>query len=121
MAASDHLNELLFHGTAHPFQEGDIILPANKAGVETNWGRKSKNDPNLAHATGDVESARYFASVASLGKEGAVPRVYQVEPVNQETAQWREKRFAGGSGGFSVIREHVSTEGYKVIKEHPTK
>ena len=119
MAASDHLNGLLFHGTAHQFKEGDVILPASKAGVKSNWGAKSKNNPNFAHATENLESARYFASVASIGKEGAVPRVYQVEPVNPETAQWHEKRFAGGKGGYSTYREHISPDGYKVLREYP--
>lgn len=116
MPASEHLNDALFHGTAHPFKKGDIILPAKQAGVPTNWGAKSKNDPNLAHATDNMESAQYFARVASIGAEKKRARVYQVEPVNPETAQWREKRFAGGKGGYSSIREHVSPEGYRVVK-----
>lgn len=120
MPASEHLNESLFHGTAHPFKKGDVILPAKAAGVPTNWGAKSKNDPNLAHATDSMESAQYFASVASMigsfGTDKKRARVYQVEPVNPETAEWREKKFAGGKGGSSTIREHVSPEGYRVIK-----
>lgn len=118
MAASEHLNETLFHGTAHRFKKGDVILPAKLANAKQNWGAKSKNDPNLAHATNDIDSAKYFASVAKLmnQNDSSRARVYQVEPVNPETAQWRDKKFAGGAGGSSSIREHVSSEGYRVVK-----
>jgi len=116
MAANEHLNEALFHGTGRQFKKGDVILPANKAGVETNWGAKSKNDPNMAYATDDLDSAKYFARVASIPDQKARPRVYQVEPVNPESAQWTEKKFAGGRGGSSTIREHVSPEGYRVVQ-----
>jgi len=121
MAASDHLNETLFHGTGYKFKKGEVILPAAQGEVERNWGAKSKNDPNYAYATDDLEQAKYFASVASLLGEGRRPRVYQVEPVNPKTAGWREKRFAGGKGGSSSFREHASSEGYRVIKHVWTK
>lgn len=121
MAASDHLNETLFHGTGYKFKKGEVILPAAQAKVRSNWGAASKNDPNYAYATDDLEQAKYFASVASLFKEGRQPRVYQVEPVNPETAGWREKKFAGGRGGSSTFREHASSEGYRVVKRVWTK
>lgn len=121
MAASEHLNEVLFHGTASKFKKGDIILPAKKTGVERNWGAKSKNDPNYAYAIDDLDSAKYFASVASLSGGDRRPRVYQVEPVNPETSGWREKKFAGGKGGSSTFREHASSEGYRVVKHVWTK
>lgn len=116
MAASDHLNETLFHGTGYKFKKGEVILPAAQVEVERNWGAKSKNDPNYAYATDDLEQAKYFASVASLFGEGRQPRVYQVEPVNPDSAGWREKKFAGGKGGSSTFREHASSEGYRVVK-----
>lgn len=116
MAAGDHLNEELFHGTAQRFKKGDVILPASQTGVRPNWGAKSKNDPNLAHATESLDSARYYASVSALIKSGRA-RVYQVEPVNPESAGWVEKRFAGGKGGVSTLREHTSAEGYRVLKQ----
>jgi hypothetical protein len=120
MAANEHLNEALFHGTGRKFKKGEIVLPASKAGVKQNWGAKSKNDPNVAHATDSLDSAKYFASVASLvsstSDKTARARVYQVEPVNPESANWTEKRFAGGKGGASSLREHTSAEGYRVVK-----
>ena len=121
MSASDHLNETLFHGTAYKFKKGEVILPAAQVEVERNWGAKSKNDPNYAYATDDLEQAKYFASVASLFGEGRQPRVYQVEPVNPDSAGWREKKFAGGKGGSSTFREHASSEGYRVVKHVWTK
>ena len=122
MPASDHLNPQLFHGTAHRFKKGEVILPANLANVPQNWGAASKNDPNLAHATSNLDSAKYFANVAKAIQgmrrqdDSLRARVYQVEPVNPQTAQWRDKKFAGGRGGSSAIREHVSSEGYRVVK-----
>lgn len=121
MAASDHLNEILFHGTGYKFKKGDVILPASQAKVSTNWGAKSKNDPNYAYATDDIEQAKYFAATASLFDKSRHPRVYQVEPVNPDTAGWREKKFAGGRGGSQSFREHASSEGYRVVKHVWTK
>ena len=127
MAAHEHLNPQLFHGTAHRFKKGEVILPANLANVPQNWGAASKNDPNLAHATSNLDSAKYFASAAKAVQDlrrqdvSLRARVYQVEPVNPQTARWRDKKFAGGRGGFSTIREHVSSEGYRVVKNVWTK
>lgn len=118
MSASDHLNEVLFHGTGYKFKKGDVILPASQIDVERNWGAKSKNDPNYAYATNDMDQAKYFAHIASLFGGGRHPRVYQVEPVNPDTAGWRVKNFPGGRGGGSrSFREHASSEGYRVLKQ----
>lgn len=116
MAASDNLNEELFHGTARRFKKGELILPASQTGARQNWGAKSKNNPNLAHATDSLDSAQYYASVAALTNRSGRARVYQVEPVNPESSGWTEKRFAGGKGGASTLREHTSAEGYRVLK-----
>lgn len=109
MASSDHLNEQLFHGTGRKFKVGDVILPASKTGVRQNWGAKSKNDPSKAYATDELDSAKYYARVSSLSSEGT-PRVYQVEPLNPDTAGWTETKFRDG-----ILRQHVSTEGYRVV------
>lgn len=116
MAAQDHLNEELFHGTAKRFKKGDVILPASQTGAKQNWGAKSKNNPNLAHATNNLDSARYYASVAALLNRSGRARVYQVEPINPESAGWTEKSFSGGKGGASTLREHTSAEGYRVLR-----
>jgi len=111
-------NEVLFHGTGHRFKKGDVVLPASQIDVERNWGAKSKNDPNYAYATNDVDQAKYFADIASLFGVGRHPRVYQVEPVNPDTAGWRVKNFPGGrDGGSRSFREHASPDGYRVVKQ----
>jgi len=110
-------DEVLFHGTAHKFKKGDVVLPASRIDVERNWGAKSKNDPNYAYATNDVEQAKYFADVASFLRKNCYARVYQVEPVNPDTADWREKRFSGGRGGSQSFVEHASPDGYRVVKQ----
>lgn len=116
MSASEHVNETLFHGTSRKFKVGDLILPPSQTGVRANWGAKSKNDPNLAYATDDLESAKYYARVSSGLEEvrSSSPqraRVYQVEPVNPETAGWVETKFRDGS-----LRQHTSPEGYRVVR-----
>jgi len=113
MSASEHVNETLFHGTSRRFKPGDVVLPASQTGSKQNWGAKSKNDPNLAYATGELESAKYFSAVSALmdTSKASRMRVYQVEPVNHDTATWQNKKFREGS-----IREHVSPEGYRVVK-----
>ena len=116
MPASEHINETLFHGTGRKFKVGDLILPPSQTGARGNWGAKSKNDPNLAYATDDIESAKYYARVASSlgetrGDSSLKSRVYEVEPVNPESAEWRETKFREGS-----LRQHVSPEGYRVVR-----
>lgn len=113
MSASDHLNEPLFHGTSRKFKAGDLILPAAQTGARQNWGAKSKNDPNLAYATDSLENAKFYGSASHLGNKhpDARTRVYQVEPVNPETAEWTETKFRDGS-----LRQHTSSEGYRVVR-----
>ena len=121
MAASDHLNGPLFHGTSQKFKVGDVILPAETAGVRQNWGAKSKNDPKLAYATDQLDSAKYYARVSQSLAEtrdpesGPKAHVYQVEPVNPEEARWVDTKF-----GKESLRQHVSSEGYRVVKRHWT-
>lgn len=113
MASSEHLNETLFHGTSRRFKAGDLILPPSQTGAQRNWGAKSKNDPNLAYATDSVEDARYYGAVSMIGnkRSDARTRVYEVEPVNPETAGWTETKFRDGS-----LRQHTSPEGYRVVR-----
>lgn len=113
MSASEHVNETLFHGTSRRFKAGELILPPSQTGATRNWGAKSKNDPNLAYATDSMEDAQYYGSVSMIGnkRSDARTRVYQVEPVNPETAGWVETKFRGGS-----LRQHTSPEGYRVVR-----
>ena len=113
MSASDHINETLFHGTSRRFKVGDVVLPAQQTGVPQNWGVKSKNNPKVAYATDSMDSAQYYARVSKLMNDHptARSRVYEVEPVNPETAQWEEKKYRDGT-----LRQHTSPEGYKVVR-----
>lgn len=113
MSASEHVNETLFHGTSRRFKAGDLILPPSQSGATRNWGAKSKNDPNLAYATDNLQDAQYYGSVSMIGnkRSDARTRVYQVEPVNPETAGWVETKFRDGS-----LRQHTSPEGYRVVR-----
>lgn len=113
MSASEHINETLFHGTSRKFKAGDLILPPAQTGAQRNWGAKSKNDPNLAYATDNLQDARYYGSVSKIlnDRSDARTRVYEVEPVNPETAGWTETKFRGGS-----LRQHTSPEGYRVLR-----
>lgn len=113
MPASDHVNESLFHGTSRKFKTGDLILPPAQSGATRNWGAKSKNDPNLAYATDSLENAKYYGSVSKLlnDRPDARTRVYEVEPVNPETAGWTDTKFRDGS-----LRQHTSSEGYRVVR-----
>lgn len=113
MSASDHINETLFHGTSRRFKVGDVVLPAQQTGATQNWGSKSKNNPKVAYATDSMDSAQYYASVSKLMNDHSTARsrVYQVEPVNPETAQWEEKKYRDGT-----LRQHTSPEGYKVVR-----
>lgn len=113
MPAHEHVNETLFHGTSRRFKAGDLILPPSQTGATRNWGAKSKNDPNLAYATDNLQDAKYYGSVSMIGnkRSDARTRVYQVEPVNPETAGWTETKFRDGS-----LRQHTSPEGYRVVR-----
>lgn len=116
MAASDSLNQSLFHGTHRRFKPGDVILPATGAGVRPNWGRKSKNDPELAYSTPDMDTAQYFAKTAHfLNRENRTSRarVYEVAPVNPENTEWSQ---LGKTDTGDPIMQQASREGYRVIR-----
>jgi len=115
MPAKDALNKDLFHGTHRVFKPGDVILPASAAGVHQNWGEESSNNAEVAHATDDITNARFYAGVSRFNNRkdpSARARVYQVEPVNPEEARWQEKPMSNDT----TVREHVSSEGYRVVK-----
>lgn len=68
----------LYHGTAHPFEPGDIIEPTGK----TNWKQSSGSH---VYTTTDLATAEAYANKAAY-KAGEVtkkfePKVFQVEPV----------------------------------------
>lgn len=106
MAASDHINPRLFHGTTHPFQAGDIVEP------------RSRNImPQVAFASDDESLARTYAGILAdkgvtgggirMGQTGPA-RVFEVEPVDPEenlTYHGWGKGIYTSRKGFRVTRE----------------
>ena len=87
-------NSALYHGTAHPFQVGDIVTPVNMP---------------AAFAASDPRSASIYSSIRShvSGKPG---RLFQVEPLEEDdTYTERETRtgdkVATSRKGFKVVAE----------------
>lgn len=74
----------LYHGTNFKFNLGDVILPAESAGVVSNFDEEFL--PGLrqhAFATWDVEHAQMWAGTA-VKRNGGSPNVYLVSPRNQQ-------------------------------------
>lgn len=72
----------MFHGTSSAFNLGDVIAPAEVAGVPS--VHNSEHLTNLtsnAFATQDIDRARAYAEKAAK-KSGGSPLVYRVEPVD---------------------------------------
>jgi hypothetical protein len=80
MAASEHLSQQFFHGTAHPFKPGDLLEPAQ--------GLHGPSTGKHVYMT-SKDMAEEYAGMAveqlhDMGKyDPAVhkPRVFQVEPL----------------------------------------
>ena len=72
----------MFHGTSSAFNLGDVITPAEVAGVPS--VHNSEHLTNLtsnAFATQDIDRARAYAEKAAK-RSGGSPLVYRVEPVD---------------------------------------
>jgi len=72
----------MFHGTSSAFNLGDVIAPAEVAGVPS--VHNSEHLTNLtsnAFATQDIDRARAYAEKAAK-RSGGSPLVYRVEPVD---------------------------------------
>lgn len=104
MAAQDNLNpQQFYHGTAHPFQPGDVVEP----GHPSNWGRLSRRD--AVSATMSRAEAHDYADTAqrtqsSRGNRDARARVYKVAPIGE---------YAPGSTMHEIVAKgfHVLDEG----------
>ena len=74
----------LYHGTSFKFNLGDVILPAERAGVSSNFNEEFA--PGLrqhAFATWDVRSAQQWAQTAAK-KQGGLANVYLVSPLSEQ-------------------------------------
>ena len=111
----------MFHGTAHPFKEGDIVLPPKTAGVYSVW---KANDPEgeivdkdvdeKAYATTSLEWAQRFASEADRHNNFWTRKpedkgfVFQVEPVDANEPEVNHGR------DYTEIK---SRKGFRVVKQ----
>lgn len=75
MAASDHINPRLFHGTGHYFAEGEMVEPRTQTMVPE--GRHAFASSNLA-------DARRYASMAAAEQGTLFAPVYEVEGEDAE-------------------------------------
>lgn len=97
MAATDHLSAVLFHGTAHPFLEGDVVNP-----TDASWG-----DEPMAFATAELEHAAAIARVKAEvhnrrnPDDPREPRVFEVEHMSEPADIWG-LRGAADPVGFRV-------------------
>lgn len=99
MAAVEHLSAALFHGTVHPFLEGDTVNPTDTEHTE---------EP-MAYATADLEHAQAVASVKARmhnrrnPDDPREPLVYEVEHMSSPAEIWGV-RHAADPVGFRVRR-----------------
>ena len=70
MAASDHLNKELFHGTTAGIPIGGVVKPADE-------------EEGFAYATPDIELARKFAKWGSERGGTLFGTVYKVKPLSK--------------------------------------
>lgn len=70
--------EVLYHGTAHPFQPGDIIEPFDTKNWEHSSGKHVYTTSHLETAEAYAKQAAYKAGMVTKKFE---PKVFEVEPV----------------------------------------
>lgn len=75
----------LYHGTRLNFNIGDRILPAEAAGVASNYGSEELINSGLrqhAFATWDITDAQHWASAGSATVPSGKRNIYLVSPIN---------------------------------------
>ena len=122
MSASDNLGPM-FHGTNHKFKPGDIILPANQAGVQAWWAEAVKESPETmktkidddvadkAFATHSYTRAEGYAHFADLSEQlknnsdVSNIKIYKVVPVDPEEVDYSRPEEVSSKKGFKVIKK----------------
>jgi phosphoglycolate phosphatase-like HAD superfamily hydrolase len=120
----------LYHGTNLNFDIGQVILPANIAGVESNYDQftymnlvSGKEETVLeglsdhAFATTDIGEASDAAERALERKGGATARIYRVSPMDVSDVEFDPNSTDGVRSrlGFKVQAERVGEiESYKL-------
>ena len=111
--------KMLFHGSPHEFNEGDIIEPRRR----NTWTQHlpEAKYPKVAYATRDYQVAKHFTgkpenmyAVAPITESGAIaqhanPDHTWEQPVRFSPASTKSKRYAANT-------EVVSTRGFRVLK-----
>ena len=99
MAAHEHLNPTLFHGSKREFKPGDTIKPV----TEENYREQGYSMPMPAFATENLNRARAFG------------HVYEVEPHDWRDVETEEDEGEGAEDGDYAYLSH--NKGYKVIRK----
>lgn len=105
MSAKDNISKVLFHGTAHFFEEGDQITPSKGHVV-----LGEHKDKALSFATSDIRRARSRAGMKAREKGMLFAPVYEVEaPEGEHLGQ-------GQTGDLVDESDHISEKGHIIKK-----
>lgn len=118
MAASDYLNETLFHGTAYPFEVGDEVTPPNSRGLHLSEERKTLNDGDYSYGTTSLRDASRFARMRAGQKIGGEARIYLVQP--QGELESNGKHFGIDTGEPTNFRSRTPLRVVGLYKELDT-
>jgi hypothetical protein len=80
MSASDHISSQFFHGTAHPFKEGDILKPHTSLHGPSTGGHVYITSKEMASEYADM-AMEQLHDMGQLNPEIHQPRVFAVEPL----------------------------------------
>jgi len=80
MAASDHLSGQFFHGTAHPFKEGDILKPHTTLHGPSTGSHVYITSEGMADEYANM-AIDQLSDMGKLNPKIHKPRVFQVEPL----------------------------------------
>ena len=119
---ADFQASALYHGTAHPFQIGDVILPAAMRGMRPDMIDDGQDDLSVdsdvhekVYATDDLGTAHGYAHFNAQDAKDA--RVYQVEPVDKKETLQVRSAVDGGDVVPNDPREFISKKGFRVVKQ----
>lgn len=97
MAASDNLQPVLFHGTTHWFQPGDVVNPTpHPGGGSAAWG------------TTDMQTAATYSSLKNAKQDqlALFSPIYEVEPTSDELVGTYQPKFLKVAPKRSVGDRH---------------
>lgn len=116
MAASNHINTRLFHGTTQHFKTGDVILPASSINPDVHReGRTKNNALDRAWAAPNPNSARMYSRARSSSKGELFGYVYEVEPVDWNESETDNSMDYSKSESMDVS----SYRGHGVVNDFP--